>query len=119
MVVGPYVYVALDDGRLVAVQQASDVQVWERGTGRGGLRPIAVASGMVVVSKAGSRGGLIAFHHVDGPLLHIVSPTRLNLGRSLLHYGEAFAGIVVVVLLLSYAVARIRARRNRTVEEPA
>jgi outer membrane protein assembly factor BamB len=120
VLVGPYLYVALDDGRLAAVQQASDVEVWQRGTGSGGLRPIAVGGGMVVVSKAGSRGGLVAFEHDPaGHLVSIVSPTRLNLGRSLLHYGEGFAVVAAVALLLSYAMGRVRRRRDRPAEEPA
>ena len=120
VVVGPYLYVALDDGRLAAVQRASDVEVWQRSTGSGGLRPIAVGGGMVVVSKAGSRGGLVAFEHDPaGHLVHIVSPTRLSLGRSLLHYGEGFAVVAAVSLLLSYAMGRVRRRRSRPAEEPA
>jgi len=120
VLVGRYVYVALDDGSLAAIQQASDVEVWKRGTGSGGLRPLAVGGGMVVVSKAGSRGGLIAFESdPTGHLVHMVSPTRLNLGRSLRNYVEGFAAVVVVALLLSYAAGRVRRRRSRTAEEPA
>jgi outer membrane protein assembly factor BamB len=122
VVVGPYLYVALDDGRLAAVQQASDVEVWQRGTGRGGLRPIAVGGGMVVVSKAGSLGGLVAFAHDGaGRLIHVVSPTRLNLGRSLANYAEALAAVLVLVALLRFGTRWIGRRRAApaSTEEPA
>ncbi|MDP9344034.1 MAG: PQQ-binding-like beta-propeller repeat protein [Actinomycetota bacterium] len=122
VVVGPYLYVALDDGRVAALQQAPDVEVWERGTGRGGLRPVAVGGGILVVSKAGSRGGLLGFaHDPSGHLVHVVSPTRLNLGRSLLNYVEAFAVVVIAALFLRFGAGRLRRRRTAPAasEEPA
>jgi len=109
LVVGPYVYVALDDGRLAAVTLAEDVEAWVRGTGRGGLRPLAVAGDTLVVSKAGPLGGLLGFvHDPDGHLVHVVSPTRLNLGRSLANYAIAFALIAVGVFVLYHSVRRLR-----------
>lgn len=102
-VAGDYVLLGLQDGRIAAVDFESGDQVWETSTGSGGVRPLALSPEAVLVAKqgGGEPGGLIALSHdPEASLTHIESPSKLDLGRALVGFAEAFAIVFVVVFLL-------------------
>jgi outer membrane protein assembly factor BamB len=113
VVVGGHVYMGLGDGRLVAIDLATGKLVWSADTGEGGLGPIAAADGMLVVTRGGDDGGLVAFRHdPDGALVSVDSPTRLDPGESLLNYAVAFAAVAGAYSVLWLAARLVRARRG-------
>jgi outer membrane protein assembly factor BamB len=106
---GRYALTGLDDGRLAAVDTRTGHEAWEQGTGNGALGPIALSGDVVVASKSGTDGGLVAFRSdPSGRLIDVVSRTELDLPLSLGNYGITFVVIAGGVLFLGRFVARWR-----------
>jgi outer membrane protein assembly factor BamB len=109
VVVGTTIYVGTDDGLVVGIDIPSGLLVWQAGTGPGAIGPLAVANDELVVSKRGSRGGLLAFRtDPTGTRLHIESPTKLHLGTVLVRYAIAFVLVFGVVFGGLLLLTRIR-----------
>lgn len=108
---GGYVLLGLQDGRIAAVDLDAGHQVWETSTGSGGVFPFALSPEAVLAAKQGgrgARGGLIALRHDPaGSLSQIESPSKLEFGRALVAYAEAFA-LVFAVFFLLFRVAGSR-----------
>jgi outer membrane protein assembly factor BamB len=108
VVAGRTAYLGLEDGRVVAIDIPSGLEVWEDHTGSGAMGPLALAGDELVASKRGSRGGLIAFGpNPSGRLLRVESPTVLHLGGVLARYGLAF----VAVFVAAFGTALLLRRR--------
>src|SRR5204863_369597 len=98
VIAGRDVLVGLNDGRLAAVDAVTGHEVWEGKTGAGPLGPIALAGDLVVVSKAGDRGGLVAFRtNPSGHLIDVTSRTKLDLAVSLRNYAVTFLALAAGV----------------------
>jgi outer membrane protein assembly factor BamB len=118
VIAGRDVLVGLNDGRLVAVDTSTGHEVWEGRTGAGTLGPVALAGDMVVVSKAGSRGGLVAFRSDPSDhLIDVTSRTKLDLAVSLRNYAVTFVAVAGGVLLLG-RLARAFLRGGTAEEGP-
>ena len=101
VIAGRDVLVGLNDGHLAAIDVVTGHEVWEGKTGAGPLGPIALAGDLVVVSKAGNRGGLVAFRtDPSGRLTDVTSRTKLDLAVSLRNYAITFLALAAGVLLL-------------------
>jgi outer membrane protein assembly factor BamB len=108
VVSGETVLLGLFDGRLVAVDAASGVLVWQSEATPGQVGTISLSREVVVAVKGGRDAGLIAFEHdPDGSLVRIESPTVLEPGTTLSRIGTA-AAIVLAALLLPGMLARRR-----------
>jgi outer membrane protein assembly factor BamB len=108
VVAGNTVYVGTDDGRVVGIDARRGVEVWEDHTGTGPIGPLAVSGDVLVASKRGRRGGLIAFEpNPGGRLLSIDSPSKLKLGRVLGGYAVALAAVFVVVFAAGLGTRRL------------
>jgi outer membrane protein assembly factor BamB len=97
---GPYVLLGLQEGRLVAVDDANGHLVWQSAQTPGLVGAIALAPDVVVAVKGGADAGLIAFEtDPDGHLIDVASPTDLDLGTTLpqLALGAAIALVVTLV----------------------
>lgn len=116
VVVDGLILLGLDDGRLAAVDRGTRNLVWEGRTGPGGLGPIAAGPGVVLVSKGGKEGGLVAFRHDPrGRRISVPSPTVLDLPMALVRYAVAFVLVFGAALVLARVLptaARRRAGRD-------
>jgi outer membrane protein assembly factor BamB len=111
LVVGRFVLLGMQDGRIAAVDAVTGREVWERATGGGAVGAMAVGGGVIVASKAGSHGGLVGLGpDPSGRLVDVESPTVLHLGTSLLNYGAALLAVGGGVILLAVAFRRLRGR---------
>ncbi len=100
VVVGSYVVVGLNDGRLTAFDATTGDLVFESPATQGLVGQIALSSEVVVVAKGGKQPGLIAFEHdPEGALERVVSPTVPDPARLLGAFAVAFliAGAVILV----------------------
>jgi hypothetical protein len=100
VIVGGYVLIGLNDGRLVAFDADGGDLVSETSTSTGLVGQLALTPTLVIASKGGGRPGLVAFEHdPQGALVRIPSPTRPDLGRLFGEFAVAFliAGAVVLV----------------------
>jgi outer membrane protein assembly factor BamB len=117
VVAGDTVYVGTEDGLVAGIDVATGVEVWQADTGAGAIGPLAVAGDQLIASKRGRHGGLIAYRpNPGGTLLHVESPTKLNLGTDLVRFAIAFA--IVAGLLLLAALALRRAAPRAGVDHP-
>jgi outer membrane protein assembly factor BamB len=106
------VYLGLDDGRVVGVDAASGVEVWEAPTDEGRMGPFAVGDGVLIASKRGRLGGLVAFGpDPRGRALHIESPTVLKPGTVLGRYAIAVVALTVVLFGAASLLRRALLRR--------
>jgi outer membrane protein assembly factor BamB len=105
-----FVFLALDDGIIAAVDGGTGHLVWEGASGIGPLGALAAAGDLLLVPSIGTRGGVAAFRY-DGSvrLIDRSSPTELDFGPALLNYVGGVAGMFVLVL----AAFRLLARRRR------
>ena len=107
IVAGGTVYVGTEDGVVAGIDVASGLEVWEGQTGSGAIGPLAASSDMLVASKRGEGGGLVAFRFdPNGTLLHVESSTTLHLGTVLGRYAIAFAIVFGLVYGGVYAARR-------------
>ncbi len=113
LVIGDRVVVGLQDGRVVAIDVDSGLQVWEDEAGTGTIGSLAVAGDLLLAGVEDSRGGLVAFRHdPDGALTTIESPSALHLGPAVLNYLIAVAGLTAL-LWLAFRLAGRRAEAGR------
>jgi outer membrane protein assembly factor BamB len=108
LIVGRVVYLGLNDGTLGAVDVATGHLVWRTALSSGPIGPIAPSGDALLVPMLGPGGGLAAFEHSPGPLVDVVSPTKLHLGEAMLNF--AVAG--VAMLFLIYAPFEYLRRRG-------
>jgi outer membrane protein assembly factor BamB len=119
VIAGRYALMGLDDGRLVAVDTRSGHEAWEQGTGPGALGAIAPGGDVMVASKSGADGGLVAFRHdPSGQQIDVTSRTELDLPLSLRNYALTFVLIAGGVLLLARLTARWRRPEDETDHGP-
>jgi outer membrane protein assembly factor BamB len=103
-----YVLLGLQDGRLVAVDDATGHLAWESRATPGLVGAIALGSDVVVAVKGGNDAGLIAFEpDPAGTLIDVASPTDLAVGTTAGRVAAA-AAIAVVVVLVPGMLARRR-----------
>ena len=111
MVTASNVVIGLGDGRLAAISVATGHLVWESDTGPGALGDLALGDGVLLVSKGGANGGLIAYRHdASGHLLDEASPTELDLARLAGNFAAAFVVILGLVALGGFLLGRVRGR---------
>jgi outer membrane protein assembly factor BamB len=109
LVVGRFVLLGLQDGRVVAVDARTGREAWQLATGAGAVGAMAAAGDVVVAAKAGAHGGLVGLGpDPSGRLVDIESPTELHVGTSLLNYAAALLGVAGGVIVLGFAIRRLR-----------
>jgi outer membrane protein assembly factor BamB len=114
-----YVYVGLDDGTVAAVGVRTGRQAWATQLDAGTAGIPAPAGPLVLVPYTGTGGGLVAFRHVDGPLMSIESPTTLHPVIAVANFGVAFVIVLVCIVGLFTAVRRREANATGTWVEAA
>jgi outer membrane protein assembly factor BamB len=114
LVSGEVVYIGLGDGRVAAVDREAGDLVWEGDTGNAPVLGLAAAGDLIVAATGGRSGGLVALRHVDGPLVRVQSPTRLDTGTMLANLGIGFlVAVVGLFLLFGVILRRFGPRRFR------
>jgi outer membrane protein assembly factor BamB len=105
---GGYVLLGLQDGRLIAIDDATGHLAWTSGASPGLVGTIALAPDAVVAVKGGRDAGLIAWEHdPSGRLVDVPSPTQLDVGRTLGRVAAA-AAIALAIVLVPGVLARRR-----------
>ncbi len=112
------VLVGLQDGRLGAVDTAEGTGIFELAidadpSGRRPLKGIAISDELIVASRGGGGGGLVAFRaDPGGKLTATASPTQLRLGPTLAPYLLALVLVAGIALGIAWVVKVLLERRN-------
>jgi outer membrane protein assembly factor BamB len=101
VVTGAHVVVPTTRGELFTVELATGDLVSSTDIADGPLRSLAVADGMLLGVRGGSRPGLVALgHDPEGPLFRVTSPTIFEPGTSAAAFAMAALPLVVLLILL-------------------
>ena len=115
LVAGGVTYLGLADGTIEAVDSAGFL-IWSARVSRGPVGPLTPDGAMLLAptqAGGGSRGGVIALRHdPSGAIVHVVSPTKLQLGLALLDYAAAVV-LVMIALLVLFGFVNRRAKSAR------
>ncbi len=111
------VLVGLQDGRLGAVDVAGGTGIFEVAVdadprGRRPMKGVAVSGDLVVGSRGGGGGGLVAYRRdPGGRLTATASPTTLRLGATLGSFATALVLVGGLAFLMAWGVKTLIARR--------
>ncbi|MEX0991378.1 MAG: PQQ-binding-like beta-propeller repeat protein [Actinomycetota bacterium] len=112
------VLIGLQDGRLGAVDTVEGTGIFEVAvdadpSGRRPLKGIAVSDELIVASRGGGGGGLVAYRpDPEGNLTATASPTRFRLGPTLASYALALLLVAGVAFAIAWIVRALIARRS-------
>lgn len=108
VVVGSFLLVGTNDGRLVAFDVGSGDVVWQSLESQGLVGAIALSHEAVVTVKGGSDAGLIAFEHdPEGSLVRVPSPTIVDPPSLYGNFALAFV-IAAIVIYVPFRLLRAR-----------
>jgi hypothetical protein len=98
---GGHIVVPTTRGELFTVELATGDLVSSADVADGSLRSLAVADGMLLGVRGGSRPGLVALaHDSDGPLFRVTSPTIFEPGTFAAAFAMASLPLVILLILL-------------------
>jgi outer membrane protein assembly factor BamB len=108
VLVGSFLLVGTNDGRLVAFDVATGDLVWQTAESQGLVGAIALSHEAVVAVKGGRDAGLVAYEHdPEGSFVRVPSPTIVDPPSLYGNFALAFV-IAAVVIYLPFRLLRQR-----------
>ena len=120
LILGDQVLVPAVDGQVFAIELSTGDVIWLSDQGAGPIRDLVPAGDVLVGVRGGDEAGLFALEHDPAaPLVRIVTPTKLNVGRLLGWFAAAAVPIVVLGLASGrFLAARVGPAPALAVREP-
>ena len=98
---GETVLLGTTSGELSAIDLDSGRRVWRRDLGEAAAGPVAITSERVYAVTLGEDGSLVALESdPSGALLSEISPTVVDVGRAVVNFAGAAAGVGLAIWLL-------------------